>query len=167
MISTLCKHLTSTPENVESRVLDIMSQNSRMKKQIDKLKSALASLSIENSRQWIGTLPEKQYTIRIYNVDPSLIEEPLKALRVKVFELKSKSPEEIHLIICGKIFVLGSGLKEDYHSGSIVREMLKRCAGSGGGTQDIGQGSLKESAWYKENTKTWRDILAWINAESK
>ncbi|MBW1692800.1 MAG: alanine--tRNA ligase [Deltaproteobacteria bacterium] len=139
LIQDTARMLKEHPEVIPQRVKKILSNQKMLEKEVEQLKTKIASLSAESSEEEIKLIDGTRVLTKRVEVDnPAALRNLADRFRDKIksgiVALGSLADSKVLLIV-----VVTKDLTDRYHAGNIVKEIAPSVGGSGGGRPDMAQ----------------------------
>ncbi len=127
------------PEELTQRVAKLLADHKALEKELDNLKSKLATQSAEPSEDDIRNINGVKVLAKAVNIDsPAALRDLADRLKTKlvsgIIALGSVTGEKV-LLIC----IVSKDLTDRFHAGKIVKQVAELVGGSGGGRPDMAQ----------------------------
>jgi alanyl-tRNA synthetase len=131
--------LKDRPETLVLRIEKLLSDQKKLEKEVEQMKTAMAAKSAENADQDIREINGvkvivKKVTIEKPNMLRDLADRFRDRIQSGVVVLGSVSGEKVLLIACVTKDLVGR-----YHAGEIVKQLAEKVGGGGGGRPDMAQ----------------------------
>lgn len=163
-LSTIAGLLKSSIEKASDKVQQLLEKNKQLEKELDKLKSKLASSAGgELSAQAVDVDGIKVLAVRVDDIDP-------KALREMADQLKNKlgSAAVVLATVQGEKVSLIAGVTKDQtkrlKAGDLVNSVALKVGGKGGGRPDMAQAGGNNPAGLDEALK---QVPTWVKEQIK
>ncbi len=131
--------LREKPETLTKRVEKLLSELKSLEKEVDRLKSKIASRSADEAEDDYKTVKNIKVLSKKVPIDNpgalrDLADKFKDRIKSGIVVLGAVAEEKALLIV-----VVTKDLNKDYHAGKIVKELAKEVGGSGGGRPDMAQ----------------------------
>jgi alanyl-tRNA synthetase len=142
--------LKESPEAVQQRVEKILSHQKMLEKEVTRLKTKIASLSVEWAEEEIKSINGTNVLIKKVEADnPAALRDLADRFRDKIKSgivvLGSIAGEKVLLIV-----VVTKDLADRYHAGNIIKQISPIVGGGGGGRPDMAQAGGNKPEKLKE-----------------
>ncbi|MFZ5351339.1 MAG: alanine--tRNA ligase [Bacillota bacterium] len=160
LIKEISEKLKSFPKECPKRVDAILSQLKETERELNALKSKMASGAVEelvNNAQEVKGVKYIAVNIDAMDIDG------LRDMGDKLRDRLGKSAVVLTSFDGEKVIIVGMASKDavasGVHAGNIIKEVTKLAGGSGGGRPDMAQGGIKDKAMTEAALKAVGEVL--------
>lgn len=160
-LKNLCSIVKATPETIQKRVEQIVTDQKEMQKELEKIKAKMAGGAVEE-------LLQNKFNLKGIDIVCTEIKDAdANTLRTMGDQLKNKLQNSVIVLMSGKdekvsllAMATEEAVKKGVHCGNIMKAAAAVCGGGGGGRPNMAQAGGKDASKIKEAIEKAKEVIA-------